>query len=159
LFVTSAVTNMSYMFLGCSSLQTVPLFVTSAVTNMSNMFYNCYSLQTVPLFVTSAVTNMSNMFCGCGSLQSIPALSCGAVTTWTSFVASCPALAAAPLSGPAETFSMASCRMARDELVALFNGLGTVVGKTLTITGNWGVPYLSDPDKAIATDKGWTLVL
>ena len=42
-------TNMSNMFQGCSSLQSVPALNTANVTNMTNMFYSCSSLQSVEL--------------------------------------------------------------------------------------------------------------
>lgn len=42
---TSQVTNMSYMFDGCSSLVSVPDLNTGQVTNTSYMFYNCSSLK------------------------------------------------------------------------------------------------------------------
>ena len=74
---TAAVTDMSYMFTGCASLQTIPAFPGSVaeVTTMALMFYGCASLQTIPAFPGSvaAVTNMSYMFYGCASLQTIPA--------------------------------------------------------------------------------------
>ena len=73
--LTAAVTNMSYMFSYCFSLQSLDLssFNTAAVTNMVNMFAFCYSLQSLDLssFNTAAVTNMSYMFYYCTSLQSL----------------------------------------------------------------------------------------
>ena len=45
------ITNMSYMFSGCSSLQSLPdisKWDTKNVTDMSCMFYNCSSLQSLP---------------------------------------------------------------------------------------------------------------
>ena len=65
-FDTSNVTNMNYMFSGCSSLQSLDLsnFDTSNVTNMGSMFNGCSSLQSLDLsnFDTSKVTNMDGMF-------------------------------------------------------------------------------------------------
>jgi len=148
---------MSYMFRDCYSLQSVPLFDTSGVSNMANMFYYCYSLQSVPLFDTSGVSYMSNMFYNCRSLQSVPAFDTSGVGSMSNMFYYCYSLGAAPLQGTVIDHSFASCKLGRDELVAIFQGLGTVTGKTITITGNWGVPYLSAADKAIATDKGWTI--
>ena len=105
----------------------------AGLTTMASMFYACYSLQSVPLLDTSDVTNMSSMFYGCYSLG------------------------AAALQGTLINHSFASCKLARDELVAICQGLGTVTGKTITITGNWGIAALSAEDRAIATDKGWTI--
>ena len=72
---TSAVTNMSEMFKGCSGLKelNVSNFNTSAVTNMSLMFSGCSGLKelNVSNFNTSKVTNMSKMFSGCSGLKTI----------------------------------------------------------------------------------------
>ena len=67
---TTGITNMRYMFAGCSSLTTVPLFNTSNVTEMRDMFAGCSSLTTVPLFNTSNVTNMGSAFYNCRNVQS-----------------------------------------------------------------------------------------
>ena len=97
LFNTTNVTNMSYMFYNCSSLQSVPLFNTTNVTNMTNMFQNCYSLQSVPLFNTQNVTNMSYMFQNCYSLQSVPLFNTTNVTNMTSMFSYCYSLQSVPL--------------------------------------------------------------
>ena len=74
-FDTSNVTDMSYMFSACNSLQSLDLsmFDTSNVTNMQMTFGGCKSLQSLDLksFDTSNVTDMANMFYGCESLQSL----------------------------------------------------------------------------------------
>ena len=68
-FNTNNVTNMCYMFSGCSSLKELNLsnFHTTNVTNMNNMFSGCSSLTELNLsnFNTNNVTNMNNMFSGC----------------------------------------------------------------------------------------------
>ena len=65
-FTTSNVTNMSGMFLNCSSLTELDLsnFDTSNVNRMNSMFSNCSSLNSLDLrnFNTSKVTNMYGMF-------------------------------------------------------------------------------------------------
>jgi surface protein len=72
---TSNVTNMSYIFSGCSSLTSLDIssFDTSKVTNMSYMFYYCSSLTNLDLsnLNTSKVTDMSYMFYYCSSLVSL----------------------------------------------------------------------------------------
>ena len=63
---TSKVTDMSFMFWGCSSLQSLDVsrFDTSNVKNMGWMFHGCSSLQSLDMsgFDTSNVTNMGGMF-------------------------------------------------------------------------------------------------
>ena len=72
---TSAVTDMSGMFIGCSSLKelNVSNFNTSEVTSMHEMFRGCSSLKelNVSNFNTSEVTSMHEMFRGCSGLTSL----------------------------------------------------------------------------------------
>ena len=90
-------TNLTRLFINCSSLQSVPLFNTTNVTNMSFMFTNCYSLQSVPLFNTVNVTNMQYMFQFCVSLQSLPLFNTVNVTIMSSMLESCYSLQSVPL--------------------------------------------------------------
>ena len=71
---TSEVTDMSYMFSGCSSLTSLDLrgFDTGNVTNMNSMFYGCSSLVTIKVgdgWTTAKVTNSDYMFYDCTSLR------------------------------------------------------------------------------------------
>ena len=68
---TSAVTDMSTMFSGCSGLTSLNLsnFNTSAVTNMSEMFYGCSSLKTIFNTVTWRCEQSQDMFKGCTQLN------------------------------------------------------------------------------------------
>ena len=156
LFNTASVTNMSFMFSGCNSLQTVPLFNTASVTNMSTMFQNCNILQTVPLFNTASVTNMSTMFSGCNSLTAIPALVTTAVTTgnFNNMFQTCNSLARIEAKDFKFTFSVASCKLSATALDEIYTNLPTVVGQTITVTGNYGT---ATDNPAIATAKGWTV--
>ena len=74
-FDTSGVTDMSAMFIHCTSLTSLDLsdFDTSSVTNMNAMFDHCTSLTSLDLsgFDTSSVTDMSVMFQNCASLTSL----------------------------------------------------------------------------------------
>ena len=68
-------TSISYMFLRCSSLESIDLssFNTNNVTYMNSMFGGCSSLESIDLssFNTNNVTDMYSMFYGCSSLKSI----------------------------------------------------------------------------------------
>ena len=72
---TSRVTNMGYMFYGCSKLASLDVsgFDTSSVTSMSNMFRGCWTLTSLDVsgFDTSRVTNMAYMFYGDTALTSL----------------------------------------------------------------------------------------
>ena len=107
---------------------------TSNVTNMSYMFYNCSNLASVSLFDTSNVTNMSDMFSNCSSLEEIHMINIKA------------------------SFDIrASTKFTREALVEILGNLANV-GSTRTLTmGSTNLAKLTDEDKKIATDKGWTL--
>ena len=97
---------MTYMFMNCTNLQTIPLIDTSYVTDMQQMFNSCSNLQTIPLLNTSSVTNMEQMFSQCGKLKTIPSLDTSKVTNMYSMFWSCynltsiPALNAQSLNMP-----------------------------------------------------------
>ena len=159
LFNTAAVTNMASMFLSCFSLQSVPLFNTAAVTNMSSMFQSCSSLQSVPLFNTAAVTSMSSMFNNCNSLQSVPALNVSAVSSAANFAsmfATCSSISRIQAEEFNFSFSVASCKLSAAALNEIYTNLPTVVGQTITVTGNYGT---ATHDPTIATAKGWTVTV
>ena len=81
LFETKTITNMSYIFYDCGSLQSLPdinKWDTKSITNMSYMFYKCSSLKSLPdisKWDTKNVIDMSSMFYDCSSLQSLPDIS------------------------------------------------------------------------------------
>lgn len=131
---TSNVTNMSHMFYRCSSLTTIPQLDTSKVKIMDGMFYNCSSLTTVPQLDVSSVTDMSNIFKNCSSLKSILMTGINAYLNIS-----------------------ASTNFEKSDLVTILNNLATVTStKTLTM-GSTNLAKLTDEEKAIATNKGWTL--
>ena len=131
-----SITDFSYMFSNCYSLQSIPLLDTSSGTNFSYMFYGCYSLQSIPLLDTSSGTDFRYMFYGCYSLS------------------------AGALYGTSKSISYQACRLSRQALIDIFNGLSSgVSGGTITITNNWGVDELTSVDREIATNKGWTIAV
>ena len=102
---TSGVTDMSYMFFGCSALTSLDLsgLDTSKVTDMRWMFYGCSGPTSLDLsgWNTSEVTDMGYMFCGYKALTSLD-LSCwntSKVTDMRSMFSDCEALTSLDLSG------------------------------------------------------------
>lgn len=107
---------------------------TENVTNMISMFRECSNLTTIPQLDTSNVTNMSNMFFYCSGLKSIL------------------------MTGMKVSFDIsASTKFERTDLLIILNNLATVT-KTQTLKmGATNLAKLTDEDKLIATNKGWTL--
>ena len=155
---TSNVTNMSYMFFGCSSLKSVSLLDTSNVTNMSYMFSVCSSLASVSLFDASKVTNMSYMFSNCSNLKSVPSFDASNVTSMSDMFSNCSNLEEIHMINIKASFDIrASTKFTREALVEILGNLANV-GSTRTLTmGSANLAKLTDEDKKIATDKGWTL--
>ena len=72
---TEDVTNMEFMFEGCSALKSLNLskFNTAKVTSMKQMFNKCSALKSLNLsgFNTAKVKDMSRLFAGCSALESL----------------------------------------------------------------------------------------
>ena len=103
---TSQVTNMGYVFNGCSSLTSIPTLDTSQVTNMDSMLRDCYNLTSIPTLDTSQVTSMNSMFRDCSSLTSIPALNTSQVTNMDSMFWGCTRLTSIPALDTSKVIGM-----------------------------------------------------
>ena len=155
---TGNVTNMDSIFYYCVRLTAIPVLNTSNVTNMLNMFRNCINLITIPELNTSNVSNMRNMFSDCPSITTIPALDVSNVNDMGSIFYSCRNLTEIHMTGMKVSFDIHySTKFTREALVEILNNLATVTStKTLTM-GSTNLAKLTNEDKAIATNKGWTL--
>jgi len=178
-----ACTNMSWCFCSCYSLYSVGVINAPNCTYAIYLFWSCYSLRRVEGLILKSGCSVNSIFRDCNALSHFPGFgssvdgdisyafsSCyfiqivkfsGFSSTPSSLISpflSCYSLSWLEVPGIAVSFSVSGGRLSREALVRIFNDLGVVSGKTLTITGNWGVAYLTDEDKAIATGKGWTLV-
>lgn len=131
---TSNVTTMNYMFNNCPSLTTIPQLDTSKVNNMKGMFYNCTKLVTIPQLDASNVRDMSDMFYCCYRLKSI--LMTGMKVSFNIFK---------------------STDFQESDLVTILNNLATVTSTQTLTMGSTNLAKLTDEEKAIATNKGWTL--
>ena len=155
---TSNVIDMSYMFYECESLTSAPLLDTSKVTKMNHMFVSCYKLTSVPSFDTSNVTDMNNMFASCSSLTSVPSFDTSKVKTMAYMFSDCSNLETIHMIKIGANLDIRpSTKFTREALLEIIGNLKTVTStKTLTM-GATNLAKLTDADKAIATNKGWTL--
>lgn len=152
--------NCKYMFEFCSQLTSIPQLDTSKVTIMSNMFTGCKSITSIPLLNTSNVVDMSGMFSNCRLLTSIPQLDTSSVTNMSSMFYDCRSLTTlGGFIGLKVNLSLSSCpKLTHDSLMNVINEAADVTASPKTMTlGSDNLNKLTDEEKAIATNKGWTL--
>ena len=131
---TENVTNMGSMFSYCDNITTIPQLNTSKVTAIDGIFYNCASLTTIPDLDVSNVKYATNSFNGCMNLKSIL------------------------MTGMKVKFNIsASTQFEESDLVTILNNLATVTTTQTLTMGATNLAKLTDEEKAIATNKGWTL--
>ena len=153
------VTNMISMFSDCYNLTTIPQIDTSSVTIMESMFTNCFQLTTIPQIDTSSVTIMQGMFYSCSNLTTIPQIDTSSVTNMSYMFYSCSSLAdLGGLMGLKCDIDLSSCPLTHDSILNVINKAADVTASPKTLTlGSTNLAKLSDEEKAIATNKGWTL--
>ena len=155
---TSNVNSMDHMFGYCVNLTTIPLLNTSKVTNMNNFVENCTNLLTIPLLDTSKATSMGRMFANCTNLTTVPALDVSNAENLSKMFYNCTNLKSILMTGMKTGFTISdSTKFERTDLVTILNNLATVIiTRTLTM-GATNLDKSTEEDKAIATNKGWTL--
>lgn len=155
---TSNVTDMESMFYGCSNLTAIPQLNTSKATRMPSMFNGCEKLTTISQLDTSNVTNMIEMFRDCTSLTSVPELNASKASSLGYMFENCTSLTSIGLYGFRYSIDISQTALGHDAIVAFLNQAGTAYNRSQKITmGSAKLALLSDEEKAIATNKGWTL--
>ena len=103
---------------------------------MVSMFQNCQSLNFIPAFITTAITTDFTLFAnGSTSINRI-------------------------LMSFNRTVALQNCQLSKDALVEIFTNLTNrtaTTSATIDITGNWGASALTSADRAIATNKNFTI--
>ena len=167
---TSSATNMAWMFSG-NSLETLDVsnFNTSKVTNMYSMFSQCHSLSKLDIsnFDTSNVLDFGRAFSYWGKVceeLNISGLNLTKVTNIeNAFInTNCKVIRCDGLRLPNIDMRNiglhTSTALTVDSIVGLLNSLPqSDKGYSFQI-GSGNIAKLSDEQKSIATDKGWTLI-
>lgn len=130
----------------------------SNATNANFLFSSCRNLETLPMLNTSSVTSANQMFFGCTKLTTIPAYDFSQVTNLGSFVNGCTALTSIHCTGMKVNFNIsASTLFTREALLEIINNCATVTTTRILTMGATNLAKLTDEDKLLATNKGWTL--
>ena len=159
LYNTALCQNTSSMFINCFALTEVPPFNFSVLNNSVGMFFSCTSLRKIPLLNVSLVSNANQMFRLCTSLEQLPAMNFNSVSSAVNFntiFGDVPSLAKMSATGFNYSFSVANAKLSAAALDEIYTNLPTVVGQTITVTGNWGT---ASHTPSIATGKGWTVTV
>ena len=124
------------------------------VKSMSEAFNYCSQLKTLPLMDLTQCTRFSVI--GCNSLESIPAYDLSNITSIN--LSSLYKLKEFHATGMKVSFDISfSTYFTKEALVEILNNLATVTTTQTLTMGATNLAKLTDSDKAIATDKGWTL--
>ena len=159
---------MGGMFEGCSSLTAIPPMDTKNVTDMRSLFEGCSSLTTIPQLNTSSVKRTGYMFNDCSSLTSIPLLDFSSVTEIGYMFGFGFLNKLTDLGGFKDLKANASSyfldRVPNATVESLMNVINNLYdltanglsGKTINF-GTTNLNKLTDEQKAVAINKGWTL--
>lgn len=137
---TSNATNFSYMFMSSSSKE-IPAIDTSSGTNFRGMYYNCGGLKSIKGVNLTNATNVTEMFRQIDYVEEI--IFNGVIK----------------ISG----LELSYCaQLTHDSLMSAINALYDYAseGSTKTyklVLGSTNLAKLTDAEKAIATQRGWTL--
>lgn len=155
---TENVTDIRNIFSSCINLTSIPQLNMGKVTTASSMCEHCHKLTIIPQLNTSNVTNLNGAFAACWQLTTVSALDVSNVDDMNAIFNGCKNLKSILMTGMKVSFSIsASSKFEESDLVTILNNLATVTTtKTLTM-GATNLAKLTDEDKAIATNKGWTL--
>lgn len=154
----------TYMFANCSKLTTIPAVVPLPLDTVTYAFQNCFSLKEAVVKGDDGKFSAGYCFNGCVSLEKVTFTGNYTIANLSTAFGNCISLRHLIFDLPnwtGGTISIENCAFEREGLVEMFRSLPTATGtaNTITITGNPGVADLTEEDKAIATDKNWTLVL
>ena len=124
------------------------------VKSMSETFNYCSQLKTLPLMDLTQCTSFSLI--GCNSLKSIPAYDLSNITSIN--ISNLYKLKEFHATGMKVSFDISSStNFTKEALVEILNNLATVRTTQTLKMGGTNLAKLTDEDKVIATNKGWTL--
>ncbi|MDO5433839.1 BspA family leucine-rich repeat surface protein [Eubacterium sp.] len=147
------------MFDWCHSLHDIGVFNLPLCVSAKNMFAFCSSLTEINFSNTSSLKDATGMFTSCTRLRSVGVIDMSFVETADHMFSYCGCLEKLELRNINCSLDLsASTKFSAVSLVNVLNNLKqTTTEKTLTL-GATNLEKLTAEQKAIATNKGWTLV-
>lgn len=155
----SQATNPGSIFRNCYFIEEIDdLILNEKLTDLYGWFQYCYNLIKAPNMNTENIKSVSYLFMYCSKLEEIPEYDFINVTNISSAFNGCINLKKFGIKNIKVSFSLKdSIMLSSDELVKILNNLATVeTTQTLTL-GSTLLAKLTDEEKAIATNKNWTL--
>ncbi len=163
-FNTSNGTNFSHMFHDCGALTSIPELDFSKGTSFQRTFNLCVKLTTVPPFNTKNGQYFDYMFFGCNILPTIPLLCVDNAKSFAGTFQNCNKLVNLKLDGTIKIngFDVStSPLLSHVSLMGIINALADKTSDTSTTwkvtLGSANLEKLTDDEKLIAQEKGWTL--
>ena len=163
----SKVTTMNYMFGQCTNLTSLDLssWRVNSVMNLSYFLYSCSKIESLNIenWDTSKVTSLQGIFNGCNKLVTvlgiIDMINVTAINYMFGVSGGCSALETIYLKNLNVTGLnlIKTVSLTHESLMYLINNLvPTITAKTINL-GATNLDKLTDEEKAIAVEAGWTL--
>lgn len=155
-------TNSNTMFQSCTKLKIAPYmkFAQSGKISIATMFDKCTSLVDTGRFEFPFAHTGDSVFNGCTSLTTVRSPRINNVDNeggYNNFFNGCYSLKYFAPTGLDDDIDLSiATSMPTGDLVYLFRALEPVVGKTISVHTGYA-SSLTMNDRAIATDKGWTI--
>ena len=145
-------------WLNCKALTEFPLIDTSKGTYFRQAWYGCSSLTSFPQLDLSKGINFNSAWRDCSSLTEFPMLDLSNGTDFSGAWNNCSALTNLGGFGAISAdIDLSPCpKLTVESLMNVITQAATVTGKTMKF-GSTNLAKLSDEQKAVATNKGWTL--
>ena len=173
---TSLCENFDSIFSNCRSITIVNNIDTSNATNMGSAFASCQKLEEVHNLNTSKVKFFNYTFSYCRALNTIDKLNATSCTSVNSMFQSCSNLTnlgglenlgqayltTQSANNSAYTLNLSTCpALTHDSLMNVINNLYDIasigVQPQKLQLGSTNLAKLTDEEKAIATNKGWSI--
>lgn len=167
----SSATTLSSLFYNCYALPSIDLsgWSVSEVQYATYLFYQCYNIASISLAGWNLIklTDGSRMFSGCSSLMNLNLSQCNfsRLSDTSSMFYNCKVLTNLNMDGATlpktdlDNWYLDTCTaLTVESLVSVINALPQSDGPSyICRLGSTNLAKLTDDQKAIATNKGWTL--